>query len=275
MHPVTTRLPIAFASLRLVRWVITLIALLLAVGYTGAPEERRSDQAPAPAPPIALHASQPFTSANSALHERRAQQTRLRASSMLGASRTAQQRSRAAKTSRIAARLHAALRRHSRRSGGSLGRNVRWAADSIAELGAASVRRFDRHAREAGRQHAMPVDLIRAVILVESRYNPRAVSPAGAMGLMQLMPGTASDLQVRNAFNARENVRGGAQLLRTLSDRFDDMALVIAAYNAGPNAVRRYGGVPPYAETRRYVGRVLGAYKHYRSKGWRQQRAAR
>jgi soluble lytic murein transglycosylase-like protein len=143
--------------------------------------------------------------------------------------------------------MRAALRRQSRRSGHSLARNVRWAADAIAEAGASSVRRFDRHAREAGRRHAVPVDLIRAVILVESAYNPRAVSPAGARGLMQLMPATAVELRVRNALDARQNVLGGARLLRLLVDRFDDPVLAIAAYNAGPNAVLRYGGVPPYA----------------------------
>jgi soluble lytic murein transglycosylase-like protein len=256
-----------------VRWVVMPFALLLAVGYTGTPEERGRDQAPTSAPPVALAAPQPFASASSALQRGRAPQTRLPAST-LGASRTAQHRSRAA-TDRFAARMRAALRRHSRRSGHVLARNVRWAADAIAELDAASLRRFDRHARQAGRQHAVPFDLIRAVILVESRYDPRAVSPAGARGLMQLMPGTAVELRVRNAFNARQNVLGGARLLRLLVDRFDDPVLAIAAYNAGPNAVRRYGGVPPYAETRRYVGRVLGAYKHYRGKTWLRQRAAR
>jgi soluble lytic murein transglycosylase-like protein len=141
---------------------------------------------------------------------------------------------------------------------------VRWVAQATAELRAKNVRRFDRLTREAARRHAVPLDLIRAVILVESGYNARALSPAGAQGLMQLMPATAEALRVTRAFDARQNVLGGAHLLRMLGNRFDDPVLAIAAYNAGPDAVIKYGGVPPYRETRRYVERVLGAYQHYR-----------
>jgi len=103
--------------------------------------------------------------------------------------------------------------------------------------------------------------LVRAVIEVESSFNRRAVSPKGAQGLMQLMPETARALGVRNAFDPLENVRGGTRYLRRLIDRFDgSLELGLASYNAGPAAVVRHGGVPPYRETESYVRRVLRAY---------------
>jgi len=113
---------------------------------------------------------------------------------------------------------------------------------------------IDFRAREQG----IRPDLVRAVIQVESAYNPRARSSKGAMGLMQLMPSTARDLGVHNAYDPLENIRGGVLYLRSLLDQFSgNEELALAAYNAGPGAVNKYGGVvPPYRETQDYVSRI-------------------
>ena len=108
----------------------------------------------------------------------------------------------------------------------------------------------------AARRHGVDPDLVHAVIAVESGYRASAQSPAGAQGLMQLMPGTQRDLGVSDAFDPRQNVDAGVAYLRRLTDEFGT-ELAIAAYNAGPGAVRRYNGIPPYAQTRAYVQAVL------------------
>jgi soluble lytic murein transglycosylase-like protein len=126
--------------------------------------------------------------------------------------------------------------------------------------------RFDSYIREAARLYQIPEELIRAVITVESGFSPRAVSPANAKGLMQLMPQTAQRMQVEDIFDPRQNIYGGVRYLRILANLFNgDMALTVAAYNAGESAVLRYGGIPPYRETEDYVTRVVGLYRKYRA----------
>jgi hypothetical protein len=116
---------------------------------------------------------------------------------------------------------------------------------------------YDHHVEAAARLHQVSADLIRAVIAAESEFDQWAVSSKGARGLMQLMPATARRFGVADVFDARQNVFAGAQYLRVLLDQFGgDVALALAAYNAGENAVLRYGGIPPYRETRGYVQKV-------------------
>ena len=121
--------------------------------------------------------------------------------------------------------------------------------------------RHDAHIREAAALYQLPESFIRAIMRVESDFDPNVVSSAGAMGLMQLMPATAARMGVRNAFDPREAILGGTRYLRILANMFNgDLVLTIAAYNAGEGAVIRYQGVPPYDETRRYVQNVLRYY---------------
>jgi soluble lytic murein transglycosylase-like protein len=113
----------------------------------------------------------------------------------------------------------------------------------------------------AGALHNIDADLLASVVQAESNGNTLAVSRAGARGLMQLMPSTASDLGVRNSFAPEQNIGGGTAYLDQLLTRYrDNIVLALAAYNAGPAAVDRYHGIPPYAETRAYVARVIRAY---------------
>ena len=116
--------------------------------------------------------------------------------------------------------------------------------------------------QEAARAHGVDPRLLAAVAHRESAWNPRAVSRVGACGIMQLMPATAQYLGVRNVFDARENIFGGTRYLRTLLDTFHgDLDLALAAYNAGPGAVEKHKGVPPYRETRAYVAAVRRTYE--------------
>jgi soluble lytic murein transglycosylase-like protein len=108
--------------------------------------------------------------------------------------------------------------------------------------------------------------LVKAIIANESGFDANATSKTGAQGLMQLEPGTAKDLGVTDAYDPAQNISGGTRYIRGLLDRFHgDMRLAVAAYNAGPGAVMKYNGVPPYAETQSYVENVLGAYQKYKS----------
>jgi soluble lytic murein transglycosylase len=133
-----------------------------------------------------------------------------------------------------------------------------WAAVSRSD-----GRRFDGLIREAAADAGVPPAIVKAVIHAESAFNTGALSRAGAMGLMQLMPATARELGVLDPFRAEQNVHGGARYLRSLHDRYQSWTYTLAAYNAGPTAVDRYQGVPPYAETQKYVRRVLTYYRRY------------
>jgi len=120
---------------------------------------------------------------------------------------------------------------------------------------------LERIVREAAERHSLDPALVKAVISTESGWNPQAVSRKGAIGLMQLVPGTAQRFGVGNPFDPAQNVEGGTTYLRTLLDRYNgDLPKSLAAYNAGEGAVERSGGVPAIAETRRYVRKVTEAY---------------
>lgn len=126
--------------------------------------------------------------------------------------------------------------------------------------------RYDEHIRQAAALYQIPEELVRAVIKVESDFDPRAVSPANARGLMQLIPATADRMLVTDVFDPRQNIFGGVRYLRVLANLFNgDIALTLAGYNAGENAVIRHGGIPPYPETVEYVKRVLAYYRDYRA----------
>ena len=126
---------------------------------------------------------------------------------------------------------------------------------------------YDLHIRTAAEKYRLPVELLRAVMAVESNYNARAVSEKGAVGLMQLMPRTAQDMYVGDIWDPAQNIDGGARYLRTLANQYQgDVVKTLAAYNAGPDAVRRAGGaVPNIPETREYVRRVLALYQDFRA----------
>jgi soluble lytic murein transglycosylase-like protein len=128
--------------------------------------------------------------------------------------------------------------------------------------------RYDAYILEASELYKIPVPLIRAVIKVESDYDPRVVSALDAKGLMQLMPEVEAEMGVKDVFDPRENILGGTRLLRVLANRYDgDLVLTIAGYHAGMGSLAKYGNtVPPYANTRKYLKMVLDRYHEYKAK---------
>ena len=137
--------------------------------------------------------------------------------------------------------------------------------ENAAEALLHRAQRYDKLIEEAALAAIVDSQLLRAVIVVESGFDERAVSPRGARGLMQLMPATARRYGVRDLFNPGQNIRAGARYLRDLLDRYGgDLELALAAYNAGEDAVDRYRAVPPFVETRAYVPRVISVYTSLR-----------
>ena len=126
---------------------------------------------------------------------------------------------------------------------------------------------FDAYIDEAAVRYKMPPALVRAVMHAESAFDPNAISVVGASGLMQLMPGTAREMYVKDIFDPKDNIEGGVRYLRVLANEFDgDMVKMVAAYNAGPEAVKKYGGqIPPFAETQAYVRKVISLYFQYKA----------
>lgn len=117
---------------------------------------------------------------------------------------------------------------------------------------------IEKYIKKYAREYGVDEKLVHAVIMAESGFNPNALSPKGAMGLMQLMPGTAKALGVTDAWDPEQNIRGGVKYLAQLSDKFDgDVEKMLAGYNAGPHRVVQYGGIPPFKETQNYVKKIM------------------
>ncbi len=137
----------------------------------------------------------------------------------------------------------------------------------ITQRSRMTLAEFDEHIELAAIRYKMPPALVRAVMHAESAFDPNALSHVGASGLMQLMPGTAREMYVKDIFDPKENIEGGVRYLRVLANEFDgDMVKMVAAYNAGPDAVKKYGGrVPPYPETQAYVRKVIALYFQYKA----------
>lgn len=131
--------------------------------------------------------------------------------------------------------------------------------DAIANLDT-----YDAYILAAAQENGIPAELIKAVCVAESRMNPQATSPKGARGLMQLIPATAERMGVADPYDPAQSIAGGSMFLAKQISAFGDYRTALAAYNAGPGNVTRYGGVPPFPETQRYVAQVMKLYEHFR-----------
>ena len=139
------------------------------------------------------------------------------------------------------------------------------AAAPVAPVAGGGSTQYDAEINAAASRHGIDPALLKGLIRQESNFDPNAGSPAGAQGLTQLMPGTAASLGVTNPHDPAQAIEGGAKYLKQQLDRFGgDVQKALAAYNAGPGAVERFGGVPPYAETQAYVRKVMGYVEQYR-----------
>lgn len=123
---------------------------------------------------------------------------------------------------------------------------------------------YDNIIRQAGGLYGISSALIKAVIHAESNFNPKAISPKGAQGLMQIMPENNAALNISDPFNPQQNIMGGTRYLRRMLARYQNLFLALAAYNSGPGAVDKYQKIPPYKETQTYVNKVYNLYLHYR-----------